>query len=83
MTACVAHHDICSGEIKFYFVPIEKLNGEDAILVDDEELQTIREINADPWNDEVVRILRGQTRADKWLENEMTQILQKRFAFLK
>jgi hypothetical protein len=83
MTAIVGHHDICSGETKFYFVSVEKLNGEDAIIVDDVELQTIREINGDPWNSEVVRILRGPTRADKWLENEMTKILKERFSFLQ
>jgi hypothetical protein len=83
MTACVAHHDLCSGEIKFYFVEVEKLNGEDAILVDDEELQTISEINGDRWNDEVVRVLRGETRSNHWLELEMTNILKERFSFLK
>lgn len=83
MTAIVGHHDLYSGEVRFYFVPVEKLNGEDAILVDDEELQTIREINDDKWNEEVVRVLRGETRANHWLENEMTQILRQRFAFLK
>jgi len=83
MTAICGHYDIATGDIRFHFVEIEKLNGEDAILVDDTELQTIREINDDEWNDEVVRVLRGQTRADKWLENEMTQVLEERFAFLK
>ena len=83
MTACVAHHDLCSGEIKVYFVEVEKLNGEDAILVDDEELQTISEINGDRWNDEVVRVLRGETRSNHWLELEMTNILKERFSFLK
>jgi hypothetical protein len=83
MTACVAHHDICSGEIRFYFVPIVKLNGADAIIVDDAELQTIDEINGDEWNSEVVRVLRGETRADSWTQREMENILRKRFAFLQ
>jgi hypothetical protein len=83
MTAICGHYDIATGDIRFHFVKVEKLNGEDAILVDDEELQTISEINGDEWNDEVVRVLRGETRANKWLEIEMENILRERFAFLK
>jgi hypothetical protein len=83
MTAIVGHHDLCSGEIKFYFVEVEKLNGSDAIIVDDAELQTIDEINGDEWNSEVVRVLRGETRADRWTQREMENILRKRFAFLQ
>ena len=82
-TAIVAHQDICSNEIKFYFVPIEKLNGDDAIPVDDADLETISSINRDPWNNEVVRILRGETRADIWTQREMEKILRDRFSFLK
>jgi hypothetical protein len=80
MTAICGHYDIATGDIRFHFVEIEKLNGEDAILVDDEELQTIREINGDEWNDEVVR---GETRADIWTRREIENILKKRFSFLK
>jgi hypothetical protein len=83
MTAIVGHFDIFTEDIKFYFVPVEKLNGEDAIIVDDVELETIREINDDPWNEEVVRILRGETRADSWTKREIENILRKRFAFLQ
>ena len=82
MTAIVGHFEYATGELAFHFVEIESLNGELAIDVEG-ELETVESINGDEWNTEVVRVLRGGTRADSWTKHEIEDILRKRFAFLK
>jgi hypothetical protein len=82
MTAIVGHFEYATGVLAFHFVEVEQLNGEPAVDVEG-ELQTVDSINNDLWNMEVVRILRGRTRADSWTKSEIENILRKRFAFLK
>jgi hypothetical protein len=81
MTAIVGHYEFATGVLAFHFVEVAQLNGEPAVDVEG-ELQTIDSINDDPWNMEVVRILRGRTRADRWTKSEIENILKERFAFL-
>ena len=82
MTAIVGSYDLETAEVSFFFVGVEKLNGEPAIDVEGEST-TVSAINADGYNLETVQVLGEDESPDAELEAELAGILKRRFEFLQ
>lgn len=81
MQAVVGSFDIATDEVRFFFVEVEKLDGEPAIDVEG-ELTKVSAINDDGYGFEIVQVLGEAEAPDKDLADELAGILKRRFEFL-